>query len=369
MPWEHAAEARAALNAIVTDPEHGVQVLSSPRTMSNLLKDLLPDAPREKSMLVAAAEAGLADTLRDHVSRGMDPSTAIQLTASSFSASSPLTPDACRWVTSEIAAVMGISSPSELDTSGRASGAVGQMGSGQSAGSGTAGGYSAEAPTRNYARPPAQRGDSPSAQGSGQEGLGRFDEEWGRPSEPEADHGAQRSAGGQGFAQAGGQSAAQAGSQSAAQAGSQSAWQPGGQGFPRTSNLGYGQPPIQSNPPNYAQGQVAGFQQPAGYPQPGYQPGVAAWPGGGPYAGQKTNTLAVAALICGIVQFLGFWLLGTIPAIVLGHMARNQIRKRNEQGAGLALAGLILGYVGIALSVIVVIIIIVAVHSAPSSNY
>ena len=392
MPWEHAAEARAALNAIVTDPEHGVQVLSSPRTMSNLLKDLLPDAPREKSMLVAAAEAGLADTLRDHVSRGMDPSTAIQLTASSFSASSPLTPDACRWVTSEIAAVMGISSPTDLDASGRASEAAGQMGSGQSAGSETVGSYSSEPPTRDYARPPAQRGDSPSAQGSGQAGLGGFGQEWGRPSEPEVEQGAHRSAGGQGFAQAEGQGSAQAGgpglpqaggpafpqaggfaqagSQGGfAQAGSQSAGQPGGQGFPRTSNLGYGQPPVQSNPQNYPQGQVAGFQQPAGYPQPGYQPGVPAWPGGAPYTGQKTNTLAVAALICGVVQFVGFWLLGTIPAIVLGHMARNQIRQRNEQGAGLALAGLILGYVGIALTVIVVIIIIVAANSAPSSNY
>src|SRR6266567_3806441 len=57
MSWEHAAEARAALTAIVTDPEHGVAALSSAQTMSNLLKDLLPDAPREKSMLVAAAEA------------------------------------------------------------------------------------------------------------------------------------------------------------------------------------------------------------------------------------------------------------------------------------------------------------------------
>src|SRR5260370_31534931 len=111
MPWEHAAEARAALNAIVTDPEHGVQVLSSPKTMSNLLKDLLPDAPREKSILVAAAEAGLADTLREHVSLGMDPNTAVRLTASSFSSSTPFTPEACTWVTDELALALGISQP------------------------------------------------------------------------------------------------------------------------------------------------------------------------------------------------------------------------------------------------------------------
>lgn len=107
--WEHAAEARAALNAIITDPELGVAALSSPQTMSNLLKDLLPDAPREKSILVAAAEAGLVDTLREHVAQGMDPGTAISLTASSFSTSTPFTPEACTWVAGELAVALGIS--------------------------------------------------------------------------------------------------------------------------------------------------------------------------------------------------------------------------------------------------------------------
>src|SRR5215475_3259984 len=126
MAWEHAAEARAALQAIVTDPEHGVDVLSSPRTMSNLLKDLLPDAPREKSLLVAAAEAGLADTLREHVAQGMDSDTAIRLTASSFSAMTPMTPEACSWVTREIAVALGIS---EINDAGNSRGAAsGQAG-------------------------------------------------------------------------------------------------------------------------------------------------------------------------------------------------------------------------------------------------
>lgn len=109
MSWEHASEARAALNAIVTDPDHGVAALSNAQTISNLLKDYLPDAPREKSILVAAAEAGLAETLREHVSQGMDPDTAIRLTASSFSSTTPFTPEACDWVTDEIAMALGIS--------------------------------------------------------------------------------------------------------------------------------------------------------------------------------------------------------------------------------------------------------------------
>src|SRR5260221_586026 len=108
MTWEHAAEVRAALKAIITDPEQGVAALSSAQTMSNLLKDLLPDAPREKSILVAAAEAGLANTLRQHVDQGMDPNTAIRLTASSFSSTTPFTPEACTWVTNEIATALGL---------------------------------------------------------------------------------------------------------------------------------------------------------------------------------------------------------------------------------------------------------------------
>jgi hypothetical protein len=314
--WEHAADARMALNAIVTDPEHGVAALSSPRTMSNLLKDLLPDAPREKNLLVAAAEAGLADTLRQHVSQGMDSSTAIRLTASSFSERSPLTPDACSWVAGEIAVALGISSPAEIGGPGGPAGPGGPGGPGQpdsarSAASEPGASYPSSAPTRDYARPQPAGIDSAVAPGS----------------------------------------------------------LPPGAGFGPASP-GYAEAQVPSNPPSYAPGPVAGYQQPPAYPQPGYQPGVPAWQGGGRQTAPATNGLAIAALICGVVQFVGFWLLGTIPAIVCGHIARRQIRQRGEQGAGMALAGLILGYAGLALTVIVVIIIIlVAVHSNSSANY
>jgi hypothetical protein len=87
-----------------------------------------------------------------------------------------------------------------------------------------------------------------------------------------------------------------------------------------------------------------------GPPPPGYY--------AGPQAGRRTNQLAIAALICGVAQVVFGFLTG-IPAIVLGHIARRQIRETGEDGAGMALAGLILGYVGIALSVIFVVTIIV----------
>ncbi len=113
-PWPHAEQARAALRAIVSDPQHGPGVLSSTQTVSNLLKDLLPDAPRETSLLVAAAGAGVADSLRDNVRQGMDAGTAIRLAASSLAAKSAITPEACYWVVGEIAVALGLSDPADV---------------------------------------------------------------------------------------------------------------------------------------------------------------------------------------------------------------------------------------------------------------
>jgi hypothetical protein len=68
----------------------------------------------------------------------------------------------------------------------------------------------------------------------------------------------------------------------------------------------------------------------------------------------KTNALAIASLACGIAQF-AFGPLATIPAIVLGHVARSQIKRTGEQGAGLALAGLILGWTAVILGIAVIV--------------
>ena len=66
------------------------------------------------------------------------------------------------------------------------------------------------------------------------------------------------------------------------------------------------------------------------------------------------NGLAIASLACGVAQF-AFGPLATIPAIVLGHMARQQIKRSGEQGAGLALAGLILGWAAVILGILLLV--------------
>lgn len=107
-PFEQTEDVRAALREIVA--EYGPAALSDPSTLSNLLKDLLPDAPGVARLLVATAEDRLADTLRDHLAQGMDATTATRLAASAFASVTVFTPEVCTWVTGEIAAVLGMTS-------------------------------------------------------------------------------------------------------------------------------------------------------------------------------------------------------------------------------------------------------------------
>ena len=60
----------------------------------------------------------------------------------------------------------------------------------------------------------------------------------------------------------------------------------------------------------------------------------------------KLNTLAVVSLATAVTGF------GAVAAIITGHISLAQIKKSNESGRPLALVGLILGYVGIALWVL-----------------
>jgi Domain of unknown function (DUF4190) len=107
------------------------------------------------------------------------------------------------------------------------------------------------------------------------------------------------------------------------------------------------------------------FQQPGSYPPGpgqfrGYQP---------PYFGPapRNNPFAITALICGIGQFvLGLLVFGNIvlaiPAIVFGALSLKQIRLRGERGRGMAIAGLVLGILGVIYFALVVIIIATSLH-------
>ena len=55
----------------------------------------------------------------------------------------------------------------------------------------------------------------------------------------------------------------------------------------------------------------------------------------------STNGLAIASLVFAVVWFA--WM-GSVAAIVSGHVALRQIRARGQSGRGLAIAGLVIGY-------------------------
>ena len=84
---------------------------------------------------------------------------------------------------------------------------------------------------------------------------------------------------------------------------------------------------------------------PGGATPPAVTPGLTPMPGvTAPASTGKTSGLAIASLVCGVVGLLCGLL--SIAAIICGHMSRSQIKKDPTlRGSGLALSGLILGYV------------------------
>jgi small-conductance mechanosensitive channel len=74
---------------------------------------------------------------------------------------------------------------------------------------------------------------------------------------------------------------------------------------------------------------------------------------------KQTNNLAIVSLVSGILGWTLLPWIGSLVAIVTGHMARAEIRRNQEtqEGDGLAIAGLIMGWGMVALSILAVLAI------------
>ena len=81
----------------------------------------------------------------------------------------------------------------------------------------------------------------------------------------------------------------------------------------------------------------------------------------------RTNGFAIASLVLGCVGIFTCGL-GSVLAVIFGFIARNQIRQRGEQGNGMALAGIILGFVFLALFVIYVIVVAITASGDGGMN-
>ncbi|MGH3170906.1 MAG: DUF1707 and DUF4190 domain-containing protein [Trebonia sp.] len=86
---------------------------------------------------------------------------------------------------------------------------------------------------------------------------------------------------------------------------------------------------------------------PAIYPRPGYYVATQV----------PTSNLAIGSLVCSL---FGFFPPATIVAVILGHVARKQIRATRQRGDGLAVAGLVIGYIGLTFWALILIVAIVA---------
>ncbi|MFD9704899.1 DUF4190 domain-containing protein [Lentzea sp. NPDC059081] len=97
----------------------------------------------------------------------------------------------------------------------------------------------------------------------------------------------------------------------------------------------YGQPDPYAQQPY---GQPGAYGQPGPYGQPGYGYG---------YVPPKPQTNAVLALVLSCVGFVTCGVT-SIVGVIFGHIAMAKIKRGEEDGHGMAVAGLIVGYLVIA---------------------
>lgn len=71
-----------------------------------------------------------------------------------------------------------------------------------------------------------------------------------------------------------------------------------------------------------------------------------------------TNVLAIVSLVTGVAGLTFVPFLGGIAAIVTGHISLHQLKSKPENGRGMAIAGLVTGYVGVGLAVLASIALI-----------
>jgi Domain of unknown function (DUF4190) len=88
---------------------------------------------------------------------------------------------------------------------------------------------------------------------------------------------------------------------------------------------------------------------------PQYQPQPQHQYQGYPPAPQKTNTLAIIALVA------SFFI--SLAGVIMGHIALGQIKRTGEGGRGLAIAALVIGYASMAIGLVVFIIMMGAAAS------
>lgn len=79
-----------------------------------------------------------------------------------------------------------------------------------------------------------------------------------------------------------------------------------------------------------------------------------------PPSQRTTSGLAIASLVLGVACWIVLPVLGSLGAIICGHMARREIREGMGRidGGAFATAGLVLGYVHLAVAILVTVFVV-----------
>jgi hypothetical protein len=120
--------------------------------------------------------------------------------------------------------------------------------------------------------------------------------------------------------------------------------------------LGANSPPPLEQERSAAAAEGEGSVPPAVFGSPYAPPKAGGVPSQAPPGGPGNNSFAVVSLICGILSLTFFCLCGGIflgiPAVIFGHLSLNQLNAvdNRERGRGMAVAGLVCGYCGLAIT-------------------
>jgi hypothetical protein len=111
---------------------------------------------------------------------------------------------------------------------------------------------------------------------------------------------------------------------------------------------GYGQPPYGGDGPY------------------GYSPGAYPRP-------RNTNGFAIASMVLGILGILFDWafgigMIGAILALIFGYVARKQIREHGDSGGGMAIAGIVLGWIAVAFFVLFIVFLVIGITASHTTG-
>ncbi|MFC4857422.1 DUF4190 domain-containing protein [Actinophytocola glycyrrhizae] len=117
---------------------------------------------------------------------------------------------------------------------------------------------------------------------------------------------------------------------------------------PPVAGVPYAEPPAaqpyqQYAPPAYPPPPGYGQQPPYPYPYPYPYPPA-----------RSTNGMAIASMVLGILWV--YWI-GSILALIFGYLALNEIRRSKQAGEGMAIAGIVLGWIGVGVLAIVLLMV------------